>query len=379
MKTHPGLFPAAVLCALCGCGGTPPVEVVCERPPAAATAPAPIPVTLKLDYAGAEAVLRALERDSLSDADVDALLRVHGARAMVDNVTRFIPGVGVPEFRSEIKSFVRRKRTGDHSEFQLADVWRERSAVRELIGAIEAEDSRIVREALAVLEPYALDTGPLAMTAYFTAGGVSNGFVFDDGAEPAFYANLARADGRLAAVVGNLAHESYHVMQKAAQRRAGLHAVADSSEALPVGERLLAVTLAEGLANYVVDPTCATTTQPEEDSESLERYAENAQPDRIVENFAVFDEVLADFRADRSSWEEAYERGFSGNEGARFYFVGYQMAKAIERHCGRACIPRLFEQPPVEFFRQYVALYREHPEIPGRFAPETESFLASLR
>ena len=48
-------------------------------------------VTMRMDYAGAEALLGALGRDSLPDADVDDLLRVHGVRAMVDNVTRFIP------------------------------------------------------------------------------------------------------------------------------------------------------------------------------------------------------------------------------------------------------------------------------------------------
>ena len=379
MKTHSSLLLTLLLCGLGGCGSSRPLAVECDRPTPAASDIEPAEVTLNLDYAGADAILRALERDSLTDADVDALLRIHGARAMVDNVTRFVPRLGIPEFRSEIRSFVRRKRAGEHPEFQFSDVWRERSRTRELIGAIAAEESRIVREALSVLGPYQPDTGPLAMTVYFTAGGVSDGFVFDDQAEPAIYANLTRAGGDLAAVVGNLAHESYHVMQKAAQRRAGLHAVADSSEALPHGERLLAVTLAEGTANYVVDPTCSASIREEQGPQSVERYLRNAQPARVAENFALFDRVLADLRAERITWEEAYERGFSGNDDARFYFVGYEMAKAIERHCGGGCIPRLFARPPVEFFRQYIALYRAHPEIRGRFAPETERYLMSLR
>ena len=70
-------------------------------------------------------------------------------------------------------------------------------------------------------------------------------------------------------------------------------------------------------------------------------------------------------------------RGFSrsAEDEERFYFVGYEMAKAIERHCGTACIPRLFEQPSVAFFRQYISLYREHPEIRWRFSQETETFI----
>jgi hypothetical protein len=334
-------------------------------------------VTLRLDFAGAEAIVRALAQDSLSNADVDALLRVHGVRAMVDNVTRYVPGNGIPEFRSEVRHFARRKRAGDHEIFQLHVAWRERSRVRELIGAVRAQESGIVRETLSELEPYRPDTGPLSIEVYFTAGGVSDGFLFDHQTPPAFYANLARAGGDLKAVVGNLAHESYHVMQKAAQRRAGLHAVADSTDALPEAERLLAHTLSEGVANYVVDPTCSASFRGEQGPQSVERYLRNAQPARITANFALFDRVLADLGARRVSWEDAYQRGFSGDEDARFYFVGYEMAKAIEHHCGTACIPRLFEQPPVEFFRQYISLYRAHPEIRWRFAPETERVLMS--
>lgn len=339
---------------------------------------APSPVTLHLDYAGAEAIIRALEQDALSDAEVDALLRIHGVRAMVDNVTRFVPQLGVPEFRSEIRHFARTKSTGEHRDFQLGHVWRERSRVRDLISAIRADEQSIVWRTTAELEPYRPDSGPLAIDVYFVAGGVSDGFLFDDQTRPTFYANLARAAGDLNAVVGNLAHESYHILQKAAQRRAGLHAIADTPDALPAGERLLTETLSEGVANYVVDPTRVASFRASQGPQSVERYLRNAQPERIAENFALFDEVLSGLRDGKITWEEAYQQGFSGNNDARFYFVGYEMAKAIERQCGTGCIPRLFEKPPVEFFRQYISLYREHPDIQGRFAPETERYLISL-
>jgi hypothetical protein len=379
MQISPVSLLALLLCALTGCGTERPVLRECEAPRPAANASDSVPVTLHLDYAAAEAIIRALEQDSLSDSEVDALLRIHGVRATVDNVTRYIPQLGVPEFRSEIRHFVRRKRAGPHEEFQLSHVWRERSRVRELIDAIRAGEREITRQELSDLEPYRPDTGPLSIRVYFTAGGVSDGFLFDDQSRPEFYANLARARGDLNAVVGNLAHETYHVMQKAAQRRAGLHAVADSTGALPEPDRLVALTLLEGVANYVVDPTCSASYRAREGPQSVERYHRNAQPARVQENFAVFDTVLGGLRAGRMSWAEADRRGFSGDEDARFYFVGYQMARAIELHCGTACIPRLFEQPPVEFFRQYITLYREHPEIRWRFAPETESFLMSPR
>ena len=191
--------------------------------------------------------------------------------------------------------------------------------------------------------------------------------------------NLSRVDGDSNVVVMNMAHEAYHVMQKAAQRRTpGLRVFADASETLPPAERLLAVTLAEGTANYVVDPTRSTAVGP--GVEKLrEGYRRNAAPERIAENFALFNTVLSDLRGGHITWDEAYERGFSGNNDDRFYSVGYEMAKALERYCGRRCIGKLFEKPPVEFFRQYIALYREHPEISSRFSRETKAFIVAPR
>ena len=341
---------------------------------------APAAVRLKLDYAGAETLLNALERPALTDADVDSLLRVAGVRAMVDNVTRFIPGTGVRQFREGVKAFARTKQEPSGTEpFQLSHVWRNRKATRALLRELRAREQEFIGQALAKTHRYRPDTGPLTITAYFVAGGVSDGFVFDSRAEPAFYANLTRSSGDFEGLTWNAAHETFHVMQKAAQRRVpGLVAFADSAEQLSLGMRLLTVTLAEGLANYGADPL-RTTGGGSQVEQARKRYLRNLEPKRIAENFALFDSVLVDLRSSRLSWEDAYDRGFSGNSDARFYFVGYEMAKAIVQYCGNQCVGRLFSQPPVEFFRQYIALYRAHPEIAARFSRDTEEFILSGR
>lgn len=351
----------------------------CESWRLLTTSSQPSPVRLRLDFRAADAMSEALERDVLRDADLSALLAIPGVLAMVDNVTRYIPGLGVREFHEEVREFARTKRAGPHPAFQLADVWRERAKIRTLVESLRAGEATVVGEALSSLERYRPDTGPLTIDVHFTAGGVSDGFLPDDQRQPAIFANLARADGDLDAVVANLAHETYHVLQKSAQRRAGFATAADFTGTLPAPERLLAVTLSEGLANYVVDPTCAPGADAGGRSPSQRRYDRNARPTRIRENFAVFDTVLAALRSGRMTWQEAYDRGFSGNEDTRFYFVGYQMAKAIEQRCGAACIPRLFEQAPAEFFRHYISLYRQHEDAPGRFSAATEAYVFSLR
>ena len=319
-------------------------------------------ITLAFDYAGAKSLLAALERKSLAAADVDSLLRIQGVRAMVDNVTRFFPAIGEGEFRRTIQAVTQsRWRSESDGYFRLRRAHRARERTRALIARLRASESAIQRQALAKVAPYQPRSGSMTITAYFVVGGVSTGFVPDNTNAANFYANLTDADGDYDGVVSNVAHEAYHLMQKAAQRRAGLVAIADSVESLPGSERLLATTLAEGTAKYL---------------DGVAGRAADTSHGRIKENFAVFDEVLAGLRDGSLAWAIAYERGFTSRERERFYFVGYEMTRAIDRQCGRACVAQLFEQHPVEFFRQYVRLYRTKSDIVGRFAPATEAFLA---
>jgi hypothetical protein len=337
------------------------------------------PISMRFDYAAAETLVAALERDSLSDAAVDSLLLVPGIRAVVDNVTRFRPLLGVPQFRDEIMGFVRTKQAGSvGAPFQLTGVLRAKDDIRMLVSRLRANERAITDGVVAQLKRYQPPTGAMSIMVYVVAGGVSDGFYFDDQREPTYYVNLARVSGDLNGVVADMAHETYHVLQKTAQRRVpSLIKYSDSTSTLPLPERLLNEMLSEGTAQFVVDPTRSDQTGPYLDR-SRAQYARNAQPARIAENFAAFDSVLRDVIAGRLDWNQAYQAGFSGSVDSRFYFVGYEMAKAIDRYCGHTCIGALFGKPPVEFFRQYISLYKAHPEITARFAPDTETFIMNF-
>lgn len=335
------------------------------------------PLTMRFDYAGAEALLDAMERDSLTDADVDALLRVHGVRAMVDNVARFIPSVGAPQFRGDVQTFARTRR-GDENDryFGLARAWREREQIRALVNALRGDEPRILRESLSQLEPYRPATGPMTIGVYLVAGGVSRGFAFENDSH-SIYANLLGAGGDYNGVVLNAVHEAYHVLQMAAQQRSGTFMAWITDDAAPPVQRLLMGTLVEGTANFVADPTRSTAPGAEMDA-ARARYGRNASPAQIAANFALFDRTLQGLRDGSMAWKAASDEGFSGDN-PEFYFVGYEMAKALDRYCGARCIGALFQEPPVEFFRRYIALYRRHPEITARFSPATEEHIASLR
>jgi hypothetical protein len=321
----------------------------------------------------------ALNRRDLSPQDIAELYSVQGLAATVDNVTRFIPEVTRRDFEQHLLEFIRTGKEPGHNGYIVWDfkqVLATRDEVEGLIGKLEAGESRIIDQTLRELEPFRPDTGPLTITVYFVAGGVSDGFVPERSREPSLYINLTRARGDLDGVVSNLTHELYHVMQQTASRRAGLSSIVDEPEKLEPAQRLLAITLWEGSANYAADPRQLEGSGPYLEM-WRERFAQNTTPEKLAEHFAAFETVLNDLQAQRMSWDDAYARGFAGPQ-SPFYFVGYEMTRVIDQRCGRQCVRRLFDEPPVAFFQRYIAIYKQDASIRNRFSRAAEASISVL-
>ena len=242
-----------VAVTISGCvQGSMPVP---HRAPAAAPGPRPSEVTLRIDYAGAEAMMAALERDSLPDAAVDSLLDIHGVSMMVDNVVRLVPGVDRAHFRTAIQRFVQTGEVADeHVHFNLKRVRSGKEGTRALLTYIRENEQAVLERTLAAMAPYMPETGPLHLKAYLIAGGTSTGFVRTTAEGDVFYFNLADAAGDREGAMSFIAHEVFHLVQKAALRRVpALAAIADP-ESLPVPERTLAAVVSEGTADLISDP-----------------------------------------------------------------------------------------------------------------------------
>jgi hypothetical protein len=334
--------------------------------------------TVRFDYDGAEALVAALARDSLTDADVDRVMEIQGVRAMVDNVTRFHPAVGRTQFRTDIKEYVRTHREPQHDGYRLFafdEVVRSTPTIRKMIQQIRLGEQQTVQRLIDRIARYQPQGVPLEATVYFVAGGVSDGFVPDSTFSPAFYDNLAPAEGDVAGVELIMTHELYHMQQKAiGQGIPTLKQAVTYPDSLEPLERLLFTTLWEGSAMYVADPTKLTEDGPYV-RYWRDRALRNLTPARIRENFALFDSVAAALRAGRMSWRDVDRIRFSGDNDERFYSVGYLMAAAIDRSCGPQCVAKSLERPAKEFFRQYIAEYGKHPEIAGRFSRGTAQLL----
>jgi hypothetical protein len=148
----------------------------------------------------------------------------------------------------------------------------------------------------------------------------------------------------------------------------------DEPEKLELAQRLLATTLWEGSANYAADPRHLQGSGPYLEM-WRDRFAQNTTPEKLAEHFALFETVLNDLQAKRTSWDDAYGRGFAGPQ-SPFYFVGYEMTRVIDQRCGRQCVRGLFDKPPAVFFQRYIEIYKRDPAIKNRFSSGTEAWIA---
>jgi hypothetical protein len=354
---------AAALGTLAGCALTRSPQV-----------PMPAAIELRLDFRGAEALLEALERSSIADADIDALLAIRGVAAMVDNTTKYIPADTRAVFRAALKEYVASRRV-TQGHFGLGFAAGHASDARRVIAELEA-DARLAGRVLDPIRRYQPDSGPLAVTVYCVAGGASDGFVLDRDPEPAFFMAVDRSQGDVDGVMLNMSHELYHVAQRAARARvAGLTARVFDEGSAPAPVRLLTTVLDEGSATYVADATRFPGSGPYLQM-WRSAYARNAAPERIAANFALFDRLLAGLRSEAMTWSQAYEAGFA-EIGPPLYFVGVEMSRALDKRHGPARMGRYFGEHPAAFFRDYIVISRAEPGL-ARFSAETEAYAESL-
>jgi len=326
-------------------------------------------IALRLDYDAAEALLATLERESLTEVELDDLLTVPGVRATLANTTKYLPDHTEQAFRAAVREFVETRRE-PWGHFSLAFATERASEALGLIDALKA-DPLLLEQVKQPLNRYLPACGPLNVTVHCVVCGVSDGFVLDTGSEPAFFMALDRAQGDVQGVKLNMTHELYHTAQQAARARVpGLSAAVLAPETASPVVRLLTTVLDEGTATWVarsmlegVGPYLAMWRSA---------YQKNADDETVRANFALFDRVLASLAEGTMGWEDAYGTGFSGL-GPPLYFVGFEMARVIELARGPQQIGTYFAGHPAAFFEDFAAL------APGTLSPETRTLVEGLR
>lgn len=335
------------------------------------------PLSLRMDFDGAEALLEVLAQTAVTDAQIDRLLTIRGVQAMVDNTTKFVPGHDRAMFRAAVKEFVSTRKSTIGPAFRLEESHARAAEIRTLIHALRSEPG-LEAGIVGPVARYLPDLGPLTFTVYSVAGGASDGFVPDDEGRPAFYMALNRASGDIHGVRLNMVHELFHAAHRTARARVpGLRARIFDPATAPASTRLLTVVLEEGAATHVAAPLVAAGSGPFIDMWRA-GYEKNAPAAKISANFAEFDRIFAGLHDGAMSWDEASKVMYTGT-GSPLYFVGYEMTKALDARHGPDRIAQFLQRHPAAFFGAYVDLYRKCPScVPARFSARTEALIAAL-
>jgi hypothetical protein len=78
------------------------------------------------------------------------------------------------------------------------------------------------------------------------------------------------------------------------------------------------------------------------------------------------------------SWEEASKILFTGY-GPGLYFVGYEMAKAINLRYGSERLASFLQKHHAAFLQTYIDFTRERPTLaPAAFSQATRDFIAAV-
>lgn len=339
---------------------------------------------LQFDYSAAEQLVAALRKDSITEAEAKELLKVRGIAATIKKMNvYFFPG-NEYGWDASPDAFVRdvmravNQGTTSRGPFRLDSVRVRSPEILDMIEQLRSNENAYKTQLAQRLERYAPAGAPPDVKVYFVAGGSSDGFVLDDEHEPAFFVRLDKSGGEIEGILEDVAHELYHVLQKASGWRCPSYVafVTDLKRQRPL-QRLLATTLWEGTAALAVDSGELKGSTPYVKL-LRDRYVRNRDPQQIQKNFQVYDATVQDLAKGEISWDAVEGRGFTSDSDERFYHVGLDMAQALYVAKGRSYFDEIFTRPPTTFFRDYITLSRESKGRLPRFSERTESLILNL-
>jgi hypothetical protein len=339
---------------------------------------APARVTVDINTSGAAAVLAAATADSTHAAPAaDAALENDAVRAMIAKMAQYDHTVTPESFKAAVIALAH---GGSEGPFDLARLRSDPDATRRMLARLTAEHDAISRRLADRLQSFTPDNLDLHATLFVLVGAKhQNGWVPDN--RPNFYVDLGFHGEEMESVTNSAAHELFHVVQVTVQP-IGASELTDQPD-LPVDARELhrahAIVLnlvIEGMATYVGDPTTYVANGPRLTHDQNELKKELARASDI---FALFDTILFRARHDPDAPLDPLLRiGFGGSWDETGYFVGYRMAKTIDRYAGRDRLRTLVTLPPQAFVGQYIAIAQAHPDDP-EITPLAPASIATVK
>lgn len=341
-------------------------------------AAAPATVTVDINTSGASAVLTAALADPAhAAAAADAALQNDAVRAMIAKMAQYDHTVTAESFKAAVVALAN---GGSEGAFDLARLRSDPEPTRRMLARLTTEHDAISHRLADRLQSFTPNGLVVHATMFVLVGAKhQNGWVPDNSQN--FYVDLGFHGEELESMTNSATHELFHVIQVTAQPIDGAEladkpGLAVEAQELHRAHAIVLNLVIEGMATYVGDPTTMTGTGPRLTHDQDQLKKELA---RAADIFALFDTILFRASHDPDAPLGALLRiGFGGSWDETGYYVGYRMAKAIDRYSGRDRLRALVTLPPEAFVAEYIAVAQAHPTDP-EITPLAPASIATIQ
>ena len=331
-------------------------------------------ITIQLDFESAKAIIGLLTKAKVTDTELNQVAKLYGSQQLIEKVTSYDNTGTEAVFKQTLREIIETGTVNGKDPFEWKIVKTNLGAVQHMISELEAK-GLFLEDVKRCILPYCPPTSQVTARACFLVGGVALGFTL--GHDDTFNVALQKIGDNYEGLVSLVAHELYHTVQLVGERGRKKETLAGNlPKPVATASMLLTNLWSEGTAQLVGDVTIPG--KPTSFMQRQSEYQRNRQ--RMRSNFALFESLL--FSAYYDSTAKAgnlYNIGFTTSFDQTAYYTGYQMAKEIETHKGKAVLAALVNQSPLDFCRLYIQLYKEHPDkINYKFSPAMEAIIAKL-
>lgn len=336
-------------------------------------------IKVKIDFESAKAVVDALAKNVISDAEVERIAKLEGNRALINKMTSLGLKDSENVFKKTLGEVIRNGKTNGEDSFRWLEVKANLPNIKSLTVRIEREKLTLLADLNKMILDYAPPDLNVDVKARLLVGGWSLGFLVDN--DPALNVALHRVGDDYEGLKYLLAHELYHSVEAVGdeKRKANLTKSNAAPPANIVNSYIVAFNIYnEGAATFVGDFTKIKNPKSFAKNQQAE-YEKNAR--RTRQNFALFEALL--FRAyndPTADGDQLYNIAFSTSFDESGYYVGYRMAQIIEKYEGKTAIAALVNKNPLEFFKRYIEIYKAHDEPRAiKFSPAVEKILLEMQ
>lgn len=336
-------------------------------------------VLVRIDLTAAEAILNAATSDPAHAAEsADAALKLAPVIAMIAKEHKYNSNATAATFRADVIAAASGLPT---RVFPFKGLKDDPKPARDMLASLQSNDADLTKRLSEGLQSFAPNGTVISATLVALLGSNQYGWVPDQ-KSTAFYADIGRHLGDVDGLMALAAHELFHVVQGVSQPEWGplfVELPKTAPQAVRIRHHLRAAVtnlVIEGMATYVGDPTAWGAIHKGFDHDKREYERELA---RSTETFALFDSIVFRLARDADAPEDLLlSIGFGGSWDQTGYYVGYQMAKVIDRYRGRDRLRALVARRPEEFVDDYIAVSKAHPDDPA-LVPLAQPTIATVQ